>query len=179
MIAQRIKENCNSFKIDFKEFVNPLFAIIKKEEFFACLQEHVFSSCKREFWKANKFVGNESKEDLASLKIYIDGNLLKDKSNICSGSEIRIEHEKLGKVEVDHIDIYGRDSGGCHNRIELGAPKLARTFLCAYPDRPGKPRDGGLYEIIIPYYGWNITYTIHYYNNPSKCRVYQESISVD
>ena len=175
-LTGKIDENCLLLNNSFSQFINPLYFVSKRQDFLECLEEKHFIKCQQAFWSANMYLGENHLEKLTSLKIVVNGEYLRDESNICSGSEINIEYQSLKKHGISRIDVYGRSGQGCHHTIYLESSERPESFLCGYPDNP---LDGGLYEIVIPHNRGNVTYFVNYYDSPSKCRVYQQSISVD
>ncbi len=175
-ITDKIDDNCLAFNNSFSRFLDPLYFVSKRKDFLDCIEDKHFSECQREFWSANKYLGDNDFEKLTSLKIIVNGEYLRDESNICSGSEINLEYQNLKKRGISKIEIYGKDGQGCHHTINLESSIRPDSFLCGYPD---KPKDGGVYEIVIPHSQGNVSYTVYYYDSPNKCKVYQQSIQVD
>lgn len=175
-ITDKISINCEAFKEDSKKFIDPLFYIIRKNIFLDCMEDSHISECLNLTEDMEENIIGSSDSAKASFAVIVDGEYLREGNNICGGSSIELEHSNLGIIGADHIDIYGKDGEGCHSEISFYGINGGDKFFCGYPD---KPKDGGKYEIVLPYTGGNITYHVFYYDSPDKCRIHQESISID
>ena len=175
-VIERIKATCEAFKVSAGDVIDPIFAVHAKKMFYECGNEKGFGKCKSELSSVKEFSENSGIYISPLLKIYVNGALLKDGANICSGSSISLEYENLDIVGAEHIVITGKDGEGCMQIVPLYGEKDVSSFLCGYPD---EPLDGGTYEIALPFDDGEIKYNVRYFKDPSKCRIYQESVSVD
>ncbi len=175
-LVEKISDSCEELKTNFSKILDVFLVALQKKKFVECLEGRKFNECTEIADNATTHAGmNPSRK--ASLKIYVNDALLKDNANICSNSKIEIEYRNMNRVGVDYIEVMGAGKlSVCDNIIYIensGRMKIdAMDFLCGPFDYPV---DSSEYKIKIGQF----TYRVKYYEDPDKCRVRQESISVD
>ena len=173
--------SCEQISTNFGYLLNPNFIIMKKVRLIDCLEKRDLENCWKKLAEMEEYVSPGSSPQRAELRFYVGNRLLRDNSNLCNGSEIRLRSSELERFGVDRITIKGPgEQKPCENVILLnGVTKTYSVpeFLCG-PDN--KPLNSKRYSIEINpgAFGEKVEYNINYYADPDNCRVQQEVIPV-
>jgi len=173
--------SCEQIRDNFGHLLNPNFILMKKVRLIDCIEKRDFENCWRKLAEMEDYVNPGSSPQRAELRFYVGNRLLRDNSNLCNGSEIRLKSSELERFVVDRITIKGPgEQKPCKNVILLnGVTKTYSVpeFLCG-PDN--KPLNSKRYSIEINpgAFGEKVEYNINYYADPDNCRVQQEVIPV-
>lgn len=170
--------SCEKIQGNFDHILNPNFLVMEKVRLIDCLEKRDFKNCWKRLGGMENYVNPGNYPERSELRFYLGGYLLRDRSNVCRGSEVKVAYKNLERFGVDHINITG--SGGCENLIymegEGSKTYSVPEFLCG----EGEPIDGGGYSIEVDpgAFGEKVIYRINYYEDPENCKVQQEVIHV-
>ncbi len=170
--------SCEKIQENFDHILNPNFLVMNKVRLIDCLEKRDFKNCWKKLEGMGNYVNPGNSPERSELRFYLGSYLLRDRSNVCEGGEIRVVYENLERFGIDHLKTTG--PGGCENVIyvygEGSKTYSVSEFLCGY----GEPIDGGAYSIEVDpdTLGEKVVYRINYYEDPENCKVQQEVILV-
>jgi hypothetical protein len=173
--------SCEKIHYHFDYILNLNFLVMKKLKLIDCLEKRDFKNCWKKLAEMENYINPGNTPSRAELKFYIGNRLLKDNSNICKGSKIRIEKNQIDRYGIDHITIRGEGKNKvCENTIEMdfGVSEYdAEEFLCGSDN---EPVDGKRYTIEVDpgAVGKKIEYSVNYYLDVENCKVQEQAIPV-
>lgn len=173
--------SCEQISTNFGYLLNPNFIVMKKVRLIDCLEKRDMENCWKKLAEMEAYVNPGTAPQRAELRFYAGNRLLRDNSNLCNESKIKVTYSNLERFGVDRVTIKGPgEQKPCENVILLnGVTKTYSVpeFLCG-PDN--KPLSSKRYSIEINpgALGEKVEYNINYYADPDNCRVQQEVIPV-
>lgn len=180
-LESAVARSCEKLQWDFGQVLNPNFLVMEKARLIDCLEKGDYMNCWKRLEGMKEHANPGNAPQSAELRFYLDGRPLRDWSNVCGGSEVRVSYRNMGKFGIDHVNLTGPGGpAGCENSISVsgeGSKSLTVSeFLCGDKE----PDDGGTYSVEVDpgALGEKVTYTLKYYEDAGNCRVRQEVITV-
>lgn len=173
--------SCEKMEWDFDHVLNPNFILMGKVKLIDCLEKRDYKNCWKRLEDMESYVNPGNIPERTELRFYLEGYLLRDRSNVCEGNEIKIAYNNLERFGVDHLNVTGPgELTACEKTISVSGDGdktfPVSEFLCDQEE----PVDGGTYAIGIDpgTLGEKVTYRFNYYEDQEKCKVQQVVIPV-
>ncbi len=120
---------------------------IKTAKLYSCLKDSNAYECIKYI---DKGYGNQKNGGLSTIRIFVDGKMLKNNAKVCRDSSIRIEYENINTAGETSVIVNGNGAGNkCENEIIIygdGEIELnADEFLC----NGRRPFDGDQFLISV------------------------------